>query len=138
MKDFTRAGWVIFVGLLVGGCDREFSDAAQGRRPIAKDFCVQRGSIELRGRLRPLDDLAAEAEIVLEVHNPARNAEALYRYRERVELEGDVPLELGMRERRMYALLPRRGLSWRNLLTSASTLADELDLVRLDGAGEED
>jgi hypothetical protein len=97
-----------------------------------------RGSTELRGSVVVLDDRNADAEIVLDVRSPTRGVHAQYRYRLSVPLASSEPLQLCMRERHMYALIPRDGRTWRSQLAPGSEFERGLELIRLDGAGEED
>jgi hypothetical protein len=98
---------------------------------------VKLGQVEVHGSFVPRDERDADANVVLDVRSASRNAEAQYRYRFHVSLAGQDPLELCVRERHMYALVPRAGRSWKSLLASAEALESGLDVVRLDGAGEE-
>jgi hypothetical protein len=134
--------WVITCGLLLAcplaSCERAHSESVAGAAPAARTLRIVRGSTELRGSVVARDDRSLDAEIVLDVRSPTRRVHAQYRYRLSVPLASSEPLELCMRERHMYALLPRDGRSWSSWLASGSDLERGLELVRLDGAGEED
>jgi hypothetical protein len=131
---------VMALGLLclsLAACERAPSGASVLREASTKSFTITRGLVEIRGTLSPRDDRDADAEIVLDVRSAERNAEAQYRYRLRIPLASREALELCMLDRHMYALLPRAGATWRSLLTSLADMKDTLEVIRLDGAGEE-
>jgi len=129
--------WIILACLVAASCGRAQLDEGTLRLPIAKEFRVNFDLAELRGTLRPFSDREADADVVLYVNNPSRGLKATYRYRVRVRLGGDDAIELAALWRHMYAVYPRQGHSWRSLLASAGELTDGLEVVRLDGAGEE-
>jgi hypothetical protein len=103
----------------------------------AKPFRIASGLVELRGTLRVTGARAAEVDLALDVHSATRSLHAVYEYRVRVDLERDEAIELGVNDRRMYALVPRTSRVWSDLAASDADISDELELVRLDGAGEE-
>jgi hypothetical protein len=103
----------------------------------AKDFRLASGLGEVSGRLRPVDAKNAEIEVALEVRSATRPISAVYRYVLRVQLDGDDAIELCMNDRHMYAIVPSRLHTWGGLVSSDEDLSKGLELVRLDGAGEE-
>jgi hypothetical protein len=134
---------VVIGSLGVASRERVHSAREQGRSVEIEHACagvrtfrVQQGAVELRGSLLALDAHVADADVVLDVRNPARRMQAQYRYRLRVVLASGDPLELCVHERHMYALIPRQGRSWRSLIESGD-LERGIEVVRLDGAGEE-
>ena len=128
--------WVIAACASVASCERAHSDAMTGVQASARGFRVWVGAAELRGSLVPIDQRDADLEVVLDVRNAVRKLEAQYRYRLHVALASGEPVELCVRERHMYALLPRDGVTWSKVLESGE-LERAIEVVRLDGAGEE-
>jgi len=134
-------GLLLFFGL--AGCARQEAAAelealVQASKASSKNFQVSTERYDLQGKIRRLGpDTHLALDLALSIQKPDGTSGAEYHYEiERVEVSSHDTLFLGVGNRRMYGIGPRKGMSWGRVFLQESP-AEQLVVTRIEGAAEE-
>jgi hypothetical protein len=141
---------VVLPFLLLSSCDDSNSlavaePAASAKMAVdsshvaieSRSFEYPLGNVTLTGTLASDQTTdSVDLDLVLAVHNPAKNFVAKYFFKKRTSAQGRERIQLNCEDRPMYALEPHERQRWVDAL-GAGEIVSKFVLVRIDGAAEE-
>jgi len=106
--------------------------------PQVKHVSIELGNVSVEGELSPVGTETVHGDLTLTIRDTPKVKVVQYFYRIDVPSSGNEEMVFGAGPRRMYALLPSGAYSWDDVLRLGRVISTELDLVRLEGAAEEE